>query len=349
MINSGYIYKYDIYTGNHVRDEAMQLRESINYEHVIPAFIMAKRVEGSADTEFYLNKEPYHDPHLVFPTIKKINDARENFAYGQFVDSRQQAIDNQHEIVNEEVATNVYDPLILYKLYNKRPEKDIYINRKAQVQISDKRRHCDFGRCVFQPPLTTRGAIARAIFYYYLMYGYEPSTRPYTFESPWLFHGKNYVNFKSRHNQQVVTRQTVNDDKWNIFFHDNKFLFRHWAQDHITRQEINSNLDIIKLTTVPNIFVSHLDNNGNMQLQGNSQIIDELFFGLPHDHNKYKFMSFYEYPIPNRQQIDYRTVMRNVYEMWVDGELRTPPHVVNIDMKHGILGGSKRYKLVKAT
>jgi len=278
LSNNGFIQNFDIYSGNSLPKG--RLPNNYNWEHIIPAFIMAKRVQDS-DINLTLNKEPYHDPHLVHPTSKIINDQRDNFPYGQLVRSRVEASETRRPniIANENKFVDL-DRENINVLSTSDEKKDIYILKRA-YRTDPIKKGCDFGYCIFQPPINTRGAIARAIFYFYLMYGYNPNVRPLDVEEkPWLFHGvKNNDN-------SYIKQYGILDNNWKIFFEDNIMTFRDWAYDKISPEELIRNIDIIKLTRIPNIFTAHVD--GNMEyIQSNFEMIDDLLFGKDHDHNKY--------------------------------------------------------------
>jgi endonuclease I len=302
------LYNYDIYTGNPLPHG---IPRSHNWEHVIPAFIIGKRV-GMEDEKLSLNKEPYHDPHLVYPTLKVINDERNNFPYGQLVQDRYQAfaspdidlIANEGRII---ATQHIRDMSLLGD-----ERKDIYIKNK------DRQRICDFGKCIFQPPIQTRGAIARAVFYFYLMYGYDSFRRPYTGHTPWLFHGVIDNNVK---------QYDIIDNNWRIFFEHNIDMFREWASEPITKEEERRNIDIIKITHVPNIFVSYIDNDMNYTT-ANSHVINELFFGKPHIHDTYKNMSFFDNLNVGNLQYVYNNVVKMTAEYFENSLTTqfTPPY-----------------------
>lgn len=77
-----------------------------------------------------------------------------------------------------------------------------------------KYKKCNIGECMFEPKKETSGTIARIIFYYFLMYMYNPMSRPHTEENPWLIYDKKYGKCFP-----------TNFEKWKVFFFNNFYYF----------------------------------------------------------------------------------------------------------------------------
>ena len=70
---------YDIYANEPKDSKKIYL---YNIEHAVLASIISKRPKGDNEKKIYINNEPYHDPHILFPTLKAINSLRSNYMFG---------------------------------------------------------------------------------------------------------------------------------------------------------------------------------------------------------------------------------------------------------------------------
>lgn len=293
-------FMYDLYTTNIINER------NKNIEHVVPAVIFRNR-ENINREKLDIDKEPYHDMHIYFPTNRDINTLRANYIYGNIANSRTEALLNKNitKIINNDAIldkTNEYGVDGLKKIdehmINKYDDKlDIYIDdgnsiKKEKSIINNNKRYfkqyrvCDIGRCIFQPSKEFSGDIARIVFYFYLMYAYESKVRPYTKTVPWF----NYtVNFRDGSKYD-----TFQFEKWKVFFIDHINDYYKWAKnDGISFEENMRNIGIIDNTGVPNIFVGYRNIKGRY-INSSFDIIDELLFGKEHNHEKYETMEFDE-------------------------------------------------------
>jgi endonuclease I len=286
-------YLHDMYSGS--KPEIIwKNRDQYNIEHVVIAKIVGPR---PTDESFpFINKEPYHDCHLLFPTKEIINTLRANFVYGKVADTREDAIKkSMADVIN-------VDEIALYDLQpdNKIPASqlrqtatisldksrndDIFVTNKNSVIIEgDKEDYifCDIGKCLFQPSKNFSGDLARVVFYFLLMYAYDVTERPYTGETPW-------IGNVSREKKC----QGFDFNAWKAFFHDHIDDFYDWAKtDPVNDIETRRNKEIIGFTSVPNIFVGYTTKDGTYHTS-TMDVIDELFFGKPHDHEKYTGIEF---------------------------------------------------------
>jgi endonuclease I len=269
-----------------------------NVEHVVPASVMIpawmRHYSGECNMEFRsnINGEPYHDLHNLSFVNKSINDARFSFEFGEEFSSRELAIEKKSIIINDgklyiPEGSNYRNMSNLYKInlveLKKLPEEnDIYISGDEYTcnNASDN--------CIFQPPRSKMGEISRIIFYYYLMYGYDPTTRPSTENTnrinPWIY------NYDPRsHPDQQVTG--VN------FYYFEQFFFKHiknfynWSKSYPGSENEDIKNDIlIEMTGIPNIFIGFRTHSGKY-IQTDHDVVDDLFFGKIHDHNLYKKIS----------------------------------------------------------
>ena len=123
------------------------------------------------------------------------------------------------------------------------------------------------------------GEISRIVFYFYLMYAYDPYKRPYTNNEPWLYDDNcNFFDMKS----------------WHIFFNNHLNEYYNWSKTPISDYERNKNIKIMDEYSLPNIFIGYYNKEGKYTII--ADIIDELFFGKPHNHDKYTNISFYKDP-----------------------------------------------------
>jgi endonuclease I len=65
-----------MYTGVYPKGD-----DTYNIEHIVPATVfLTNRPKGDI---VELDKEPYHDPHILFPALKDINTIRANYVFGE--------------------------------------------------------------------------------------------------------------------------------------------------------------------------------------------------------------------------------------------------------------------------
>ena len=262
---------HDIYTGKPL--ELIYKNENrYNIEHVIPVSIFRGRSNSS---KIYINREPYSDPHILFPTFKYINDLRKNYVYGQLALNRDMALHN-------DTVTAVSNQGYIYesKKYDSHKIKQVLekLDEKNDIYVSNLYGDfCPIGECIFQPSIKITGEISRIVFYFYLMYAYDPYKRPYTNNEPWLYDDNcNFFDMKS----------------WHIFFNNNLNEYYNWSKTPISDYEKNKNIKIMDEYSLPNIFIGYYNKEGKYTII--ADIIDELFFGKPHNHDKYTNISFYK-------------------------------------------------------
>jgi endonuclease I len=277
---------YDLYTGMNLHQIDPN---KINIEHSVLSTIMAPRpVDNNI---IYINKEPFHDLHLLFPTVAEINSLRGNYIYGLVANNREAALKSQNvtKIINER------------QYFNKGLDKQSYqflqkVNNPSQIEgpkeddiyINDKYQQCPIGKCFFQPPKRYSGDLARIVFYFYLMYAYDFTVRPNT-------DGKIKLWFSHVSKKGDISKRVCygfDFDDWKSFFYDHLHEYYLWAkEDPIDEKEKNKNIKIIELTNVPNIFVGYL-NEKDKYIASDFDTIEELLFGKTHDHSKYTNIHF---------------------------------------------------------
>lgn len=273
-------YLFDLYTDFTLK-YIHEHKSDFNIEHVIPANIIAPRPDEI--NKLYVNKEAFHDLHVLFPTLKDINTIRANYVYGTVAKTRDEILRDIKNKYDEYILIND-DTYIGSKHLFKELDQLHEITESGLKQLPgdmdiyvDKKQYCKMGQCVFQPPERYSGEIARIVFYFYLMYAYDFSKRPYQNIGfyPWF---ANVAN---------DTCYGFDFRKWKIFFFDHLQEYYNWAKnDPIIQQEVERNKRIIQLIQVPNIFTGHYNENDEY-ITGDFSIIEELFFGKAHDHNKY--------------------------------------------------------------
>lgn len=257
----------DLYSGSEVNPN----NTNYNIEHAIPVTIFKGRsTSEAAYFNLFVNREPFADPHILFPTLKSINILRSNYVYGKLANDRASAVHNN--FINK-ISNNG-------KIYDKREFEQIKDNQLKGTEQEDiyvhAEEYCLLGKCIFQPNKKFDGDIARIVFYFYLMYGYNPQVRPYTNDNPWLYDSKcNFFDYKA----------------WFTFFDQHLAEYYKWAQKPIAASEHNKNTLIINTYALPNIFIGCCTEDETYITFPN--IIDDLFFGRPHDHNIYKLFNFW--------------------------------------------------------
>jgi len=274
---------YDIYTNE---PKILKKKYLYNIEHAVLSSIISIRPMGEdKEKKIYINNEPYHDPHILFPTLKVINFLRSNYIFGDIEEKGfkmekiidKTTIDNiknknyieenklQIQSITMPDDFNIYDSIIIddnckVKKKNKTTGKDYY--------------NCELGECIFEPKNITSGTIARIVFYYFLMYAYDPTKRPYTSTEPWLVYDKNTNNGKN-------ICYGLKADEWIKFFYDNFNYYYYSAKNNpITDLETNRNKEIINLTGVPNIFVGYYNDEG-IYVTSSFDFIDEFMGFIP--------------------------------------------------------------------
>lgn len=282
---------YDIYTGYDPTKIADLGTDKFNIEHVVPASIIAPDVQSTS--EIFIDTEPYHDLNILFPTLTDINTLRANYVYGNISRNRRELslisdIDAKFGIINKNNFYGNYTPpntssLIKTSNISRLPKNyDNYILSYPGP--------CPIGQCIFQPAKIFSGDIARIVFYTYLMYGINPTKRPFTNKQPWL---------------GIADKGTCSGfpfDKFEKFFFEHLKEYYFWAkEDPISLTETNKNKKIIELSQVPNIFVGYLDaakcqksecNLDDYYTISSFMMIEDLFFGKLHDHKIYTDLEF---------------------------------------------------------
>jgi endonuclease I len=102
--------------------------KKVNFEHVILTTVYAS--ERPSDSSSEHNIEPFFDPHIIYPTLKEINDFRSNCIYSD---------------IKKESDKLIVSDLVFKKLFSS-------------------------GTYIFQPNDVTKSNIARCLFYVNLMY-----------------------------------------------------------------------------------------------------------------------------------------------------------------------------------
>lgn len=283
---------YDMYTGN------VNIDNTHNIEHIIPLSVfIPKGTRRSIDNiRANINNEPYSDFHILVPTNKDINTVRANHAMGHISKNRDESYKRHDTIINRDNIINSPIKVTQLKKVNSLNElgdqlNDIYLHNprgKGNECTSDT-------YCIFQPPLIFAGDISRIIFYFFLMYGYDFSKRPYehpqyknkegeNIEHPWFF------------DEDGISCVGFNYSTWEHFFFGYIIDYYVWHKSDIVNDiERNRNKLIIKHTSVPNIFVGYADKD-NIYHDADVNIVEDLLFGREHDHNIYTNMEFYKLP-----------------------------------------------------
>lgn len=310
---------YDMYTGYMPNDINRLGSYNFNIEHTVPASIIAP--DPQSKDEIFIDTEPYHDLNILFPTITDVNSLRENCEYGEFTGStefgklldtprskKKLAIINKNEFYgNFNPPANRKDSPLLKRISD------------PSNFISDNNNYLQFerslGKCVFQPAKTFQGDISRIVFYTYLMYVFDPTTRPFTKDEPWLGSVRN------------GECKGFDFDKFEKFFFDHLSEYYHWAKnDPISPNEIKKNKKIIKLSQVPNIFIGFMNKSkctkksidqctlDDYYVTSSFEMIEDLLFGKEHDHKNYTTIEFPEYSKikPKLTKLTYSSNLLNI-------------------------------------
>lgn len=297
---------HDFYSGSHSILEHDHLGDTYNIEHVVPVTVFRSRKNIQMHKIVQYSDEPIHDPHNFFATKKIINDVRKSHIYGDVIPSStntKMCINNTVSVVKDRA---VADDLIQKDTNQHFAEVHVLDNFSTfpfddinsiicvdESKTIETKTACEIANCTFSPPAINKGAIARCIFYMFLMYAFNPNQRP----------GTPTVN----HNWLTHNGKTL--PKWNEFFYTNLPTYYKWAITHeINLDEENRNKELINFCGYPNIFVGYVDIKGTY-IRSTNEILNELLFSstYPHDHEKYTDIEFINksklihprYKIPN--------------------------------------------------
>lgn len=199
-----------------------------NIEHVVPATVFSINRADSRRVE--IDKEPFHDPHILFPTLKSVNTLRSNYIFGDVTSDEASVCVNKTKIITIDDTKPIMAEFgVTVELSDKTKFDDVVnknmicVNDGASVKQlgRDKKEFdlCEVGECVFSPIEETRGAIARCIFYFCLMYAYDPIMRPYTNTGNWL------GNIRRGKKKCIAMR------KWNEFFYERLEDYYSWGKN----------------------------------------------------------------------------------------------------------------------
>jgi endonuclease I len=282
---------YDLYSGYESRDIKLFQNKCkmFNIEHVIPASILGARKFKTTD-RLFINNEPYSDPHILFPTLIDINTQRKDYNFGNIANNRRDAIAKEKatRLINR---TSYYD---IGKPRSKPPNdllsqtniQDVGYNEQYDIYI-DTKDNCEIGNCIFQPSKEFSGDIARIVFYFYLMYAYDFTTRPFTNNKPW------FANI----NKDEGKCYGFDIESWLSFFMNHLDDYYNWNKlDPVSQLEHDKNKLMCDNFQLPNIFVGYYipNKDGTRTYIDNTKttIVEDLLFGKEHDHNHYKNIDF---------------------------------------------------------
>jgi len=282
---------HDFYSGSHSILEHDHLGDTYNIEHIVPVTVFRSRRNIQMHKIVQYSDEPIHDPHNFFATKKIINDVRKSHMYGDVLPSStntKMCINNTVSVVKDRA---VADDLIQKDTNQHFAEVHVLDNFSAfpfddknsiicidESKTVETKTVCDIANCIFSPPAINKGAIARCIFYMFLMYAFNPNQRP---DTPTV-----------NHNWLTNNGKTL--PKWNDFFYTNLPTYYKWAITHeISPDEENRNNELINFCGYPNIFVGYVDISGTY-VRSTNEILNELLFSstYPHDHEKYTRIEF---------------------------------------------------------
>ena len=280
---------HDFYSGSHFILDHDHLKDTYNIEHIVPATVFRSRRGMQNNKIAQYSDEPLHDPHNFFATKKIINDVRKSHIYGDVLPSstntkmcinntvgvvknRAIADDLIQKDINQHFAeVHVLDNFSIFPFDDK--NSVICVDESKTIETKTV---CDIANCTFSPPAINKGAIARCIFYMFLMYAFDPHQRP----------GTPKVN----HNWLTNNGSTL--PKWNDFFYTNLPTYYKWATtNEISPDEENRNKELITFCGYPNIFVGYVDISGTY-VRSTNEILNELLFSHLHDHRKYLDIEF---------------------------------------------------------
>jgi endonuclease I len=306
--------------------------KNMNVEHIIPASISGKReylnsFENSQmlNNNFFVNYEPYGDLHFMFATDQCINGMRNSFVYGNVTDSMETIINiNDSSTKKNEYITCIQkkdDQIHLYFPKDSQiPVKDGHFTTHCyseidpsdiseMIKIYYNSQNADCKDCLFEPPDSTKGSIARVLFYFYLMYAYDVSKRPVVLKGMvddlWLgYVGKtsiftskirgakdnkenvptststqgNLQSIKGNQMNDMIKEYGFNQTGWIHFFENHIDEYYEWhTKFPINDSERQRNRYIIEKTNVPNPLIGSFDQNNNY-VDASPDLFDHLFF-----------------------------------------------------------------------
>ncbi|ARF08018.1 hypothetical protein Catovirus_1_68 [Catovirus CTV1] len=272
-IKKNIIDHYAIYSDN-VSDSSLY-----NLEHIVPVNVLCEGKRPDRN-KININFEAVSDSHLIIPCGSDINYLRSNKAYGIFIKNRSEALEKNIIIINDNKIYN-YPKIISDKF---RHLKKMSIE---ELNNLDDKNDMYLSENMVQPPQKYYGDIARIVFYFYLMYGHNFMERPISkCKKVELLPGEPW--FMSSEKEKL---KVFNYENWSNFFFNHLNDYRKWAKNNISDREHKRNKNMIEHLGVANIFIGY-KNNKNEYIPSNSNIVEELFFGKSHDHNKYLEIEF---------------------------------------------------------
>jgi endonuclease I len=306
---------YDMYSGSYI-DKKQE--SHYNIEHIVPAAIFTSNRANENVVE--IDKEPYHDPHILFPTLKDVNTLRANYVFGNvpiadasicvkdFGKTALVATDSAKIIVDaidkREIVPDYVDKSTLEaNIDNVSVCIDTQLSRMQSLGPDKSFPVCSVGDCTFAPATEFKGDIARCVFYFYIMYAYDPSVRPYTKTENWLTSTK-------------FGRKCELFPKWDKFFIDHLEEYYEWAKnDPISDAEELRNIKLNLYCGIPNIFVGYISNTREYY-KSDFQLIDELLFSKPHEHSKYTDINvLFQLPDPKKAE-EVRNIIKSKIEKY---------------------------------
>ena len=277
------IYMSNIYT-------KCSVTKNYNIEHIVPASAMYKRSGERTNFEnsVYYNNEQYSDINNLFIIPDDLNTYRGNIPFG--------------EVLNNAETKMSYDPKCGEEtgtvMFEKKPNKDEIIISDPEDKKKKPTTVCkqNAEKCTFKPYDFTKKYIAKVLFYFHLMYGYDPNSRPGSTKDD-LQH---YVWLGKVSDDGKAFNAFNSDNGWTEFFFNNIKLFKEWNSMrndprnfiYITKMNEYNKQNAIKFG-IPNIFIGYYEND-NKYVFTDDKLVDELFF-KPDDHDCKK--------IQNRQYI----------------------------------------------
>jgi len=290
-------YTFDLYSNSIPKpSEGASMEEHMQYEHQMYKYASSHTVEhivpssifASNVTSLNIHNEPAHEIHNLFICNPVLNDIRKKCHHGN--------VELEHASLC--VANTVCLIKPSYGVSKKQFYKNPFFTEVHKIEsfvdfpFSEEERNsivCELyskKECIFTPPYQNRGAIARCVFFMFLMYVYDPSKRPgLSSEHYWLY--RNVPNIDKR------TKKPIKDISkyeslpgWQEYFYEHLQEFYEWSKMPITEQEHQRNKNLIEICGYPNIFVGYMKivDDDYVYTPAHPNTIDAILFNQSHDH-----------------------------------------------------------------
>jgi len=333
ILKTGCSSFFDLYSVNNT------CRNDLNdIAHVIPVSIFAPSnnlPNNYLDNNFFINYEPYSDPHIMFITDINVSILRSNYNFGNISDKEDYIIAYNDENTNSVIVCIDYaeDDVKYYgKMIDNNNNVCVMSDLNYGTDVSQmlkimtyKRQGLTCQQCIVEPPKQYRGVIARMIFYYDFMYAYNSKERPifnnnmidvkfgkkYNIENRWLKQSRYIQNEPYGDKGYESTKNEYNhDEKYKESIGSKLGIYMKWHLDNeVSVDEHGKNNYIYNIFGTTNIFVGYYDKTG--KYIRSEKILEHFYRKNANDHinitiiDENQYVVDYKYDVFNQLYFTY--------------------------------------------